>query len=104
MATFNIDEDALIEQAVAQVVERIPEAAEFHRQMVVSEAPKKSGNLAATVATVILPDAHGWKVVVRAYYSPFDEFGTKHQRANPFLLRATFKALPRILQILEGTT
>ncbi len=95
-----MDEETIVEHVVADLSTRFADAAEYHTRVVYDEAPKRTGDLAKSIRYVLMPN--GYKVVVDEFYSAFQEFGTKHQRKNPFLLRATLKALPGIIEILEG--
>lgn len=96
-----MDEEAIVEHVVEDLSTRFADAAEYHTRVVYDEAPKRTGDMAKSIRYVLLPN--GYKVVVDEFYSAFLEFGTVKQRKNPFLLRATFKALPGIIDILEGS-
>ncbi len=103
-----MDEDTIVEHVVEEMSTRFADAAEYHTRVVYDEAPKLAkstsrrgaGDLAKSIRYVLMPN--GWKVVVDEFYSAFQEFGTVKQRRNPFLLRGTLKALPGIIDILEG--
>jgi hypothetical protein len=97
-----LDEEEIVQTALAEILPRLSDAAEYHTRMIYDEAPKKTLELAKSIRYFVKPDGSGYYVYVDKFYSAFNEFGTVKQRANPFLLRATYKALPGIIDILEG--
>lgn len=100
--TVELDEESVVEQAKASIGERLANAAEYHTRIVYEEAPKRTLEMAKSIRYYIKPDNSGYIVSVEPFYSAFQEFGTKKMRANPFLLRGTLKALPGIIDIIEG--
>ncbi|HEY7116561.1 MAG TPA: HK97-gp10 family putative phage morphogenesis protein [Tepidisphaeraceae bacterium] len=94
--------DDIIRTVEDDIRARLTAAAEYHVATVQQEAPRRSGKMASTIHYRLLPDGLGYKVIVPEFYSAFIEFGTKHQPANPFLRRGSEKALPGVMDILDG--
>jgi HK97 gp10 family phage protein len=75
------------EQAVARTLQRVAENATFKLQAEAKkEAPVDTGFLRKNIDAEL--GVLRGRVVARASYSGFVHDGTRHQSANPFLLRA----------------
>jgi HK97 gp10 family phage protein len=77
--------DEVVEEASAEIV----------RALAAAGAPRLTGHMAASV------DEEGGAVVVNTPYAGYQEYGTRHHAAQPFLRPAKERSEPAVKQAAE---
>lgn len=95
-----IDDRAMVAQIEDSLRERLVAAAEFAAEKVARNTPWKTGKEVGSIVYRINEAEIGFKVVVAEFYSAFQEFGSSHQRARPFLAPTMRNSMDEILKIM----
>jgi len=82
-------------EAAGEVIEG--QSAEIIGALAAQKAPKLTGHMAASV------DEEGGRVIVDTPYAGYQEYGTRHNAAQPFLRPAKDQAEPIIKRLAERT-
>lgn len=86
-----------IARQLPQVVDKVVRKTAFEIESVAkSRAPVDTGNLKASISTMVDGPAHA-VVGTNVEYAPFVEYGTRHMAAQPYLIPAAEQARPKFL-------